>query len=78
VRSILDAHYLHRDPAIAWNAIRKLEMGFAGSCENNGAALRCSGAGTVAEHNVSPGAESLQTALQTGPVVVLPKRGKGK
>jgi hypothetical protein len=22
---ILEAHYLHRDPAIAWNAIRKLE-----------------------------------------------------
>jgi integrase len=25
VRSILDAHYLHRDPALAVNAIRKLE-----------------------------------------------------
>ena len=25
VRSILDAHYLHRDPALAENAIRKLE-----------------------------------------------------
>jgi integrase len=27
VRSILDAHYLHRDPALAENAIRKLERG---------------------------------------------------
>jgi integrase len=27
VRSILDAHYLHRDPALADSAIRKLEMG---------------------------------------------------
>jgi integrase len=27
VRSILDAHYLHRDPALADNAIRKLETG---------------------------------------------------
>jgi hypothetical protein len=25
VRSILDAHYLHRDPALAEAAIRKLE-----------------------------------------------------
>jgi integrase len=30
VRSILDAHYLHRDPALAESAIRKLEMGYAG------------------------------------------------
>lgn len=29
VRSILDAHYLHRDPALARAAIHKLEMGFA-------------------------------------------------
>jgi integrase len=27
VRSILDAHYLHRDPALAESAIRKLEKG---------------------------------------------------
>jgi hypothetical protein len=27
VRSILDAHYLHRDPKLAENAIRKLERG---------------------------------------------------
>jgi integrase len=27
VRSILDAHYLHRDPALAQSAIRKLESG---------------------------------------------------
>jgi integrase len=27
VRSILDAHYLHRDPALAEAAIRKLEAG---------------------------------------------------
>lgn len=27
VRSILDAHYLHRDPTLAENAIRKLEKG---------------------------------------------------
>jgi integrase len=27
VRSILDANYLHRDPALAESAIRKLEMG---------------------------------------------------
>jgi hypothetical protein len=25
VRSILDAHYLHRDPALAESAIKKLE-----------------------------------------------------
>jgi integrase len=29
VRSILDAHYLHRDQALAENAIRKLELGYA-------------------------------------------------
>ena len=27
VRAILDAHYLHRDPALAESAIRKLERG---------------------------------------------------
>lgn len=30
VRSILDAHYLHRDQALAETAIRKLEIGYAG------------------------------------------------
>ena len=29
VYSILDAHYLHRDPALAESAIHKLEMGYA-------------------------------------------------
>ena len=29
VRSILDAHYLHRDPELARAAIYKLEMGYA-------------------------------------------------
>jgi integrase len=29
VNSILDAHYLHRDPALAESAIRKLEIGYA-------------------------------------------------
>jgi len=29
VRSILDAHYLHRDPELARTAIHKLEMGYA-------------------------------------------------
>jgi 20S proteasome alpha/beta subunit len=29
VRSILDAHYLNRDQALAESAIRKLEMGYA-------------------------------------------------
>jgi hypothetical protein len=29
VRSILDAHYLHRDQALAETAIRKLEIGYA-------------------------------------------------
>jgi hypothetical protein len=29
VRSILDAHYLHRDPELARKAIHKLEMGYA-------------------------------------------------
>jgi integrase len=29
VRSILDAHYLHRDQALAERAIRKLEIGYA-------------------------------------------------
>ena len=27
VRAILDAHYLHRDPALAESAVRKLERG---------------------------------------------------
>ena len=27
VRAILDAHYLHRDPALAESAVRKLETG---------------------------------------------------
>jgi hypothetical protein len=27
VRSILDAHYLHRDPELARTAVHKLEMG---------------------------------------------------
>jgi hypothetical protein len=26
--AILDTHYLHRDPKLAWNAMRKLEMGY--------------------------------------------------
>ena len=29
VRSILDAHYLHRDPALARDAITKLELAYA-------------------------------------------------
>jgi integrase len=29
VRSILDAHYLHRDPELARAAIHKLELGYA-------------------------------------------------
>lgn len=29
VGEILDAHYLNRDPQLAWNAIRKLEIGMA-------------------------------------------------
>jgi hypothetical protein len=29
VRSILDAHYLHRDPELARKAIHKLEMDYA-------------------------------------------------
>ena len=29
VCAILDAHYLHRDPELAWSAIRKLEIGMA-------------------------------------------------
>ena len=29
VRSILDAHYLHRDQELAERAIRKLETGYA-------------------------------------------------
>jgi integrase len=34
VGAILDAHYLSRDPAMAWNAIRKLELGMAQMNEN--------------------------------------------
>ena len=33
VRSILDAHYLHRDIALATSAITKLEMGYGRSRE---------------------------------------------
>jgi hypothetical protein len=29
VRSILDAHYLHRDPELARAAIHKLELGYS-------------------------------------------------
>ena len=29
VCAILDAHYLNRDPQLAWSAIRKLEIGMA-------------------------------------------------
>jgi len=29
VGAVLDAHYLSRDPQLAWNAIRKLEIGMA-------------------------------------------------
>ena len=36
VRSILDAHYLHRDQALAESAIRKLEMGYAQREAQNG------------------------------------------
>jgi integrase len=38
VHAILDAHYLHRDPQLAWNAIRKLEMGYARKMAAAGAA----------------------------------------
>jgi integrase len=37
VHAILDAHYLHRDPQLAWNAIRKLEMGYARRASDAGA-----------------------------------------
>ena len=30
VGAILDAHYLNRDPQLAWDAIHKLEIGMAG------------------------------------------------
>jgi integrase len=33
VNSILDAHYLHRDPALGETAITKLEMGYAKKTE---------------------------------------------
>jgi integrase len=39
VRSILDAHYLHRDPALAESAIRKLEMGYAQRIAENVSAI---------------------------------------
>ncbi len=32
--AILQAHYLYRDPQIAWNAIRKLEAFTAGKTED--------------------------------------------
>jgi hypothetical protein len=32
VRSILEAHYLHRDPELARSAIHKLELGYAKRC----------------------------------------------
>jgi integrase len=35
VRSILDRHYLHRDPALAESAIRKLERGGSGTNSTN-------------------------------------------
>jgi hypothetical protein len=38
VHAILDTHYLHRDPQLAWNAIRKLEMGYARKSAASGAA----------------------------------------
>jgi integrase len=39
VRSILDAHYLHRDPALAESGIRKLEMGYAQRVTENVSAI---------------------------------------
>jgi hypothetical protein len=35
VRSILDAHYLHRDPQLAENVIRKLERAEKGTKSPN-------------------------------------------
>ncbi|HTZ65946.1 MAG TPA: tyrosine-type recombinase/integrase [Roseiarcus sp.] len=37
VHAILDAHYLHRDPKLAWNAIRKLEIGYPRRASDAGA-----------------------------------------
>jgi integrase len=39
VRSILDAHYLHRDPALGKSAIRKLEANFRGGKGNENSQL---------------------------------------
>jgi integrase len=49
VRSILDAHYLHRDPELARAAIHKLEFGYAKRCmeaETGTNSSKCSGCST--------------------------------
>jgi integrase len=73
--AILEAHYLHRDPAIAWNAIRKLETSFGTAIlSTNGAQIR--GAG---ENENSPdSAESSQTGSQTAAIVPLKRTRKSK
>lgn len=72
--AILEAHYLHRDPAIAWNAIRKLEA-LVGTAESNSAVPE---EGTVAEQKTSRGGEILRTASRTGLVVPLKRTKKIK
>jgi hypothetical protein len=73
--AILEAHYLHRDPALAWSAIRKLEMGLAqageGAASTDGAGVRRAGARTKSDL-------FSQTGSQTGGVVPLKKTRKGQ
>jgi hypothetical protein len=52
VCTILDAHYLHRDPEMAWNAIKKLELGMAKWIERGTASSNCAPNWTVVSKEV--------------------------
>jgi integrase len=73
--AILEAHYLHRDPAIAWNAVRKLETSFGTAIlSTNGAQIRNAGE----DENSPDSAESSQTGSQTAAIVPLKRTRKSK
>lgn len=77
--AILEAHYLHRDPAIAWNAIRKLEALDIGRTGAATTEPECAvPAGTVVVRNISREADDRQTGRQTGTLVPLNRTEKSK
>jgi hypothetical protein len=68
--AILQAHYLHRDPQLAWNAIRKLE-----SWSPDG---RAGLDGTSSGAEPPPETGELQTELQTAAPVLVRRTGKSQ